>query len=293
MKLRLCVLLLFLASLPGAHGRVVLLSPDSMACPNEPISTLSIRCAMPKAKPSSLKLHSWTLSWPGVEIKMEWDFRHHQDGIDEPKAKLTINGREPIELDKADTSGGYNTLTLRWNRFNNKCEVSAGSRRLEPLAIIEGLPQPRGETLKLEGTAKIEFSRMALQTDENSFERLVTHYASEDLDSVAKWKYIDRSSDPKVARVGGDYLFALMPDGEGIYNIVYLGGATINPAQWKPGMLKGRLIHKGFKGYYALEWVDSTGCNLADESYAMIDEGLGVITLHFPGLDASIRLKRL
>ena len=61
---------------------------------------------------------------------------------------------------------------------------------------------------------------------------------------VGVWEYLDRDTDSRRAMIGGRYRLGIVEasDGrKGEYDIVYLGGAEVNPSKWRQGMLKGRL----------------------------------------------------
>lgn len=116
-------------------------------------------------------------------------------------------------------------------------------------------------------------------------------------DIVGTYSYLDRSTDPSVARPGGRYRLAIVPDNsaDSTFLVIYMAGAEVEPGLWRPGMLKGVLTPTSFEGQYELAWYDAHGSLLpADsEAYAVYDKQAGILTLNFPLLSqASLRFAR-
>lgn len=104
------------------------------------------------------------------------------------------------------------------------------------------------------------------------------------------WRLFDRTLDEDKIRPGGDYRLLLVSSAEG-YDLIYLSGATINRTLWKQGMIKAKLRSTGFKDIYDVEWIDATGVPLSTGVKAQFDSGM--LTIHFPYQDSSLRLRRL
>lgn len=104
------------------------------------------------------------------------------------------------------------------------------------------------------------------------------------------WEFLDRENDPVRARPGGRYCVALLADGSGGYDIIYMGGAEVNRDAWKPGMLKGHLSPTPFVGQYDLMWVDAMMKPIENDISATIEEAL--MTLGFPLLKSRMRFSR-
>lgn len=104
------------------------------------------------------------------------------------------------------------------------------------------------------------------------------------------WKYIDRDSESRLARLGGKYTLNIIEEAAGDFVIVYQGGAQINPGFWKPGMVKGYLKPLPIDGAYSLRWYDSAGELLVDECSATLDGDM--LTFSFPLLQSSMRFYR-
>lgn len=95
------------------------------------------------------------------------------------------------------------------------------------------------------------------------------------------WSYFDRTNDPAVARPGGKYILATLPDGTGGYDLIYCSGAETNPDAWHPGMRKGYLKPTVFPGHFDLVWLDSAHEEVVTEAFATIDTS-GLLTVSFP-----------
>lgn len=105
------------------------------------------------------------------------------------------------------------------------------------------------------------------------------------------WTVFDRSLDETLLRLGGDYRLAIVKNGVN-YEVVYLGGATVNAAKWLPGMTKAILRPDAFPGIYNLEWIDSEGNSLSHELKAQCGEG-NTLSLQFPYQDSAVRLRKI
>lgn len=106
------------------------------------------------------------------------------------------------------------------------------------------------------------------------------------------WEYFDRDNDPAICRLGGSYTLGITSDDDGSLAIVYLGGAEVNASQWKPGMIKGRLVPTPFHNHYNLLWTDAT-MNPIDEECSATLEPSGTLRLDFPLLKTTFRLSRV
>lgn len=104
------------------------------------------------------------------------------------------------------------------------------------------------------------------------------------------WQIFDRSLEESLLRLGGDYKLAVVKDHDR-YAIIYLDGARVNAAQWKPGMVKGWLTPNVFPGLYTLEWLDAEGKPLSNSVSAQLTDE-GVLTIQFPYQSSEIRLRR-
>ena len=107
------------------------------------------------------------------------------------------------------------------------------------------------------------------------------------------WHYFDRDNDAAYAVPGGDYDLLVVRDPEsdgGAFLILYLGGARVNAAGWRSGMIKGRLTPTHFKDRYDLKWYDAGMEPVDDECHASVDGD--IFTIQFPLHHAQLRYSR-
>lgn len=124
-------------------------------------------------------------------------------------------------------------------------------------------------------------------------ERLIASFTGNNANPVVGfWKYLDRDNDHMYARMGGEYNIAVTPNESGSFDIIYLGGARVNASEWKPGMIKGRLIPTIFTDHYDLNWYDASMRPIDRECSATIEQG-AILRLDFPLLKTSIRYSKI
>lgn len=111
--------------------------------------------------------------------------------------------------------------------------------------------------------------------------------------AAALWSYLDRDTDQNKAMPGGYYRLATLPDANGGYTVVYLGGATTNSHHWRPLQVKGRLIKTIYHNHYDVEWLDSAGRPVAAEAYARLDPATRILTVSFPLLNSTLRFRAM
>lgn len=131
-----------------------------------------------------------------------------------------------------------------------------------------------------------------LQTgiDENTVRNLARNPGS----PVGVWEYLDRDTDSRRAIIGGRYRLGIIEasDGrKGEYDIVYLGGAEVNPSKWRPGMLKGRLRALPFANHWDLQWYDSEMKLISTDLNASMEQN-AILSLNFPLMKSTIRFYR-
>ncbi len=110
--------------------------------------------------------------------------------------------------------------------------------------------------------------------------------------ATALWSYLDRNTNHRRAMPGGNYRLATIPDGDGGYWVVYLGGATVNADLWEPLRIKGHLVKTPFSNHYDLEWLGATGRAVSSEAYATLDPSTGILTLSFPLHNSELRFRK-
>lgn len=190
---------------------------------------------------------------------------------------------------------GANSLLVEWQ--DTSTDIYFGSDRLQPVYTLT-TSLPRSELLiKSNGSMAVEEliteegkearnKALTTWTEESISDRMIRAIKPEGI-----WEFLDRENDPKSARLGGRYSFALIRDND-TYLIIYCNGAEINRSQWRTGMLKGKLMPTKFKGQYNLLWYDSMFTDRGDEGYATIDEESQLLTIYFPILKATLRFTR-
>ena len=99
---------------------------------------------------------------------------------------------------------------------------------------------------------------------------------------------LDRSLEESLMRMGGDYRYAMVANGDG-YDLLYLGGAKINSDSWKPGMLKASLRPSGIRDVWNVTWFDAMHRPISHEIKAQSDKN-NTLTIRFPYQDSVIRL---
>lgn len=104
------------------------------------------------------------------------------------------------------------------------------------------------------------------------------------------YDYLDSDVDTEMCRLGGRYRLAVVGDGSGGYDIIYLGGAEENGQAWRPGMIKGKLSPTIFLNHYDLKWYDA---EMSDDMEELWGELNGtVMELHFPRERGIVRFSR-
>ncbi len=88
------------------------------------------------------------------------------------------------------------------------------------------------------------------------------------------------------------YRFAIVrvPDSPDSYHIVYLEGKS---AGWSPLEIKATMTPTAFIGHYNLRWIDSGRRLHHTDTYAQYNENASLLTLSFPLLQSTLRLRRM
>ena len=108
-------------------------------------------------------------------------------------------------------------------------------------------------------------------------------------------------------RPGGDYTIAVVraesariaaqeghengnADVSKTYDIVYIDGAVRNPALWKPGRIKGRIMESPTRGVYDVIWLDAESHPLPGEIKATLESD--ILSFQMPVLLSTVRFLR-
>lgn len=125
-----------------------------------------------------------------------------------------------------------------------------------------------------------------------SAHHLRAHLAASKDTMECMWQYMDGNLPAGLVTAGGQYMLATVRSGNG-YNLVYMGGDNASAGLWAPLDIKGRITETDFVGNYDLEWTCShRTLSLSRECYATTNLR-GVLTLCFPQLGATLRLRRI
>lgn len=204
---------------------------------------------------------------------------------------------------------GFN-LPCGWNHYrvglspDRGLSVKCGSVTLMDLLEIPAAKLPAGFTIRSLSVAAPAGSRLELRdmrlripqtpmlpilSADEALQRI--ELSSDPAEGI--WEVLDWSLETKNTRKGGDYRLATVRNPYGDYEIIYLSGATTMPQIWSRGMLKGRLSPTSIPYVYKLLWIDAEGNQMERELSAQLLPTQGVLTLNFPFLESSIRLKRV
>ena len=104
------------------------------------------------------------------------------------------------------------------------------------------------------------------------------------------WDMFDRTLDESLLKLGGDYRFAVVRNGD-VYELIYLAGAVTNRGLWQPGMVKGVLTPTSFPDLFNLKWIDAEGKSLSHSVTAQSSYN-GTLTLQFPYHSSTLRLRK-
>ncbi|MDE6270742.1 MAG: hypothetical protein K2M12_07835 [Muribaculaceae bacterium] len=189
------------------------------------------------------------------------------------------------------------SLRLRLDPVTHTAMVEAGSAMAQVARDVEILTGTRAGFYSLADadTLRMQFECTSRPEPKSAryadVEALRAHLAATHDVNECEWTYYDRNTDPQRVSLGGDYRLATLADGAGGYDIVYLGGARDNAADWEPMRIKGHLSPTGFIGQFDLEWIDAEGMPMAADSSALITDGM-LLELRFPLYKSSVRYRR-
>ncbi|MDE6418429.1 MAG: hypothetical protein K2K49_04395, partial [Duncaniella sp.] len=223
----------------------------------EEMGSLTIQASVAlrqRPRPGDAKEY-WSLTLLPSDITVTLRTRDYGFGdiIDRRAAMLTVaQGSHKLwqgeAADASTHSGVFNTLRLAIS--SDSLTVAAGSTLASEVCTI-ALPDTCAvRRVSLTASGRATLSLFALEAERSARSRLASGMTAEEIAAhlaassdrmEAEWQYLDRNNDPLYARPGGEYRLATIADGLGGYHIVYLGGASVLPADWEAGMLKGHL----------------------------------------------------
>ncbi|MDE6125504.1 MAG: hypothetical protein K2G30_00970 [Muribaculaceae bacterium] len=230
-------------------------------------------------------------------------------GFDEPALRLVVDsiapdGRRITVSDRyvgkdANTAGGVNSLVVESER--GKMVFKAGGNRMGSAG--EAVIWSPVASAELSATSEMWIRRFETRQAPDPVRRLMTAWTVESLaerfaassDPVEGfWSFLDRDNDPRWAVPGGFYELAVVKaDTEpASYDIIYLGGASVEGASWKSGMKKGTLWPTIFADHYRLGWTDARFQTDYPECTAGLSASNTILTLRFPLDHSEMRFSR-
>lgn len=239
-----------------------------------------------------------------LRATLRWGNTDYGDMLDRRFTRLTVTLGDSLLVEKdvdgfATHSGAYNTLGVGISGTVVKfyggsgsrgvlCEATLADGFIPSCVRVDGKAPGRVSLLVAEAEAAPE----AVARTEWTREALETRLASASDPIEGYWTYLDRANDPAYARPGGRYTLALVSDGAGGYDILYVDGAQIFADRWMPFMLKGRLKPGIFENHYSLEWIDAEFEPVTEDIYADISQG-AILALSFPLLKTTLRFSKM
>ncbi|MCM1348415.1 MAG: hypothetical protein NC338_03305 [Firmicutes bacterium] len=188
-----------------------------------------------------------------------------------------------------------NTLGVEIDFNQRIATVYGGEKQLEEIIRIQ-MDAPVSPLMGVCADGRADLSLVVSEWIPNPRQALITPWTKQEISTyLAKaqppeglYKYLDRNTDPRLSRPGGNYTLALIKASAGGYDLIYIDGAATNATQWEPGMLKARLTPTIFQNQYDLVWYDSMFNALAQDCSASIEQG-AILTINIPAIKASMR----
>jgi len=192
---------------------------------------------------------------------------------------------------------GFNTLKLiSDDPVGRTARLYAGQKELRQVAVV---PLDGGKFAIWVGKRDdIILQRQMLELDTVALPAMtkldIDTALSEESDSVqGEWEFLDRDVRDNRVSLGGRYRIVTIADNSGGYEIIYLGGAEINPRIWQPGRVKGYLRPTNFQGDFDLVWFDSLGRRMQGEQSATLTGSGELLQLNFPLIGAQMRFRKV
>lgn len=200
------------------------------------------------------------------------------------------------KLFTANQQGDSVGYSLHLTATGDRTMLRAGAQRLTVECEEEpGIGSIRSLTVLPDGAARVAYTHW--ECDSVPAARIL------DVDSIymvlgtstdareRRWTYFDRNTDPLMSRIGGRYELATVrsDDGSGDYDIVYLGGADENTAEWPAGRVKGTMRATTLPDVYDLEWLQPDGTPVNADTGATFEGSF--LVLQFPRWKATVRFR--
>lgn len=246
---------------------------------------------------------SWGVSVGPVKVALETATSSRRSFESRRVLRLTVEEAGTVLKDTTLTTGfatepgEENSLAVTVSR-EGLLTVEGGLGRLLQVAALDVAPLCPGDSIKVFSRGMLDVTMIAIETTADPRAALLTDWTADLIDShfagtrprpEGIWDYLDAETDDRRARRGGRYSLAIVPSAQGQgWDLIYLGGATVNSGRWTTGMLKGRLRPTIFKDHYDVEWIDATFSPMTLDVSAQIEQD-AVITFSFPRYKSSLR----
>ena len=206
------------------------------------------------------------------------------------------------------SADGFNTLGMEIDSGRN-LTVYAGEKKPEDIATVQDVTlRPVATGMKSRGTTSVEL--IVTETVPDPAAALFTGKTPQEIGGIFNWRqpegpegiwhFLDRDTDNRSIRLGGEYTIAIVADEEPTpgnnapksYAIIYFDGARVENGSWKPGMKKGRLTATSFQNHYNLSWVTADMQYLDTECNARLSDDKSIISFNFPIYGSTVRFSR-
>lgn len=203
---------------------------------------------------------------------------------------------------------GFNTLGMEMDSGSN-LTVYAGDKKPEDIATVHDVRlRPLAVGMKSRGTTAVEL--IVTETVPDPAAALSTGKTPPEIAGIFNrrqpegpegiWHFLDRDTDNRSIRLGGEYTIAIVADEESApgnnapksYTIIYFDGAKVENGSWKPGMKKGRLTATSFQNHYNLSWITADMQYLDTECNARLSNDKSIISFNFPIYGSTVRFSR-
>ncbi len=203
---------------------------------------------------------------------------------------------------------GFNTLGMEMDSGGN-LTVYAGDRKPEDIATVQDVTlRPVATGVRSRGTTAVEL--IVTETVPDPATALSTGKTPQEIAGIFNrrqpegpegiWHFLDRDTDNRSIRLGGEYTIAIVADEEPApgnnaptsYAIIYFDGARVENGSWKPGMKKGRLTATSFQNHYNLSWITADMQYLDTECNAHLSDDKSIISFNFPIYGSTVRFSR-
>lgn len=290
----------FYDDFPGqVNDSVIVLQADGWNRGFETV-TIEARAALKSGK------GSWGIALGNYSVMLEFSSSSLSDiqGGDRPLIKVIDTESDAIVATlggspRAWSSKGENTLIVSITA-SGTMTIDGGHRVPEQIGDV-AVDMPRNGAMSIVVNGKVESLRAVVETETDAIGLLSTNWDAATLEAHLDasddryetfWEYLDCTTNPDMAVAGGRYRLAGISDGEGGYDLIYAGGASVNPDLWHIGMIKAKLKPTIFENHYNVEWYDSNAESIIYDVSADIEQE-SILSINFPRYQSTLRFSRV